>query len=149
MIEIILTHKDDERFLSLIKLLDEELYEIYGELQKSYDKHNKVEAVEQVALAIVNGGAVGCGGYKKYDSQRAEIKRVYVSPSHRNCGLAAKLMECLQKKAKECGYIKCVLETGEEQKAALHLYERLGYVRTKNYGVYADMAESICLEKCL
>ena len=149
MIEIIMTHKDDARFQKLIALLDEELYDIYGELQKSYEKHNNVEKVEQVVLAVVNEQAVGCGGYKMYDSQCAEIKRVYVLPEHRGSGAASTIMQTLHDKAKESGYIKCLLETGEEQKAAVKLYERLGYFRINNYEPYTDMPESICYEKSL
>ena len=149
MVEIILTHKEDIRFLKLIKMLDEELCKIYGDVQKAYEKHNQVDKIEHVAMALCDGKAIGCGGYKKYDDISAEIKRVYVLPEHRGSGSAEKIMNELHEKAKASGYKRCVLETGPEQKAAIKLYERLGYVKTENYEPYIGMAASICYEKQL
>jgi ribosomal protein S18 acetylase RimI-like enzyme len=149
MNEIIITHKGDIRFAELIKRLDEELYIKYGDIQKAYDKYNSVDKVEHVVLAICNGRAIGCGGYKKYDDISAEIKRVYVLPEYRSRGFAEKIMSKLHDKAKVCGYKKCILETGPQQKAAIRLYKRLGYMKIENYKPYIGMMASVCYEKNL
>ena len=149
MMEILLTHKDDSRFLELIKLLDDDLYDKYGDIQKTYEKYIGLENLVHVAMAFCGERAVGCGGYKKYDNVSAEIKRIYVLPEYRGCGYAEKIMDKLHEKAKEGGYKKCLLETGPKQEAAIRLYQRLGYEKIDNYEPYIGMTASICFEKQL
>ena len=49
--------------------------------------------------------------------------------------------------AKELGYKKCVLETGDKMLEAIGLYKKSGYKIIKNYGQYENIESSICFEK--
>ena len=49
-LKILNTDSTNIDFIKLIKLLDDDLNERYGELQKQYDKHNKVDYINDVVI---------------------------------------------------------------------------------------------------
>jgi GNAT superfamily N-acetyltransferase len=95
----------------------------------------------------VDGAAVACGGVCRFDSARAELKRMYVLPESRGAGLGRLLLEALEREARRLGYTGIVLETGDKQPEALGLYVSAGYGPIPCYGVYATRALSRCFEK--
>jgi putative acetyltransferase len=97
----------------------------------------------------VDGRAVACGGVCRFDTVRAELKRMYVLPSARGTGLGRQLLETLEAEARRLGYAGIVLETGNQQPEALGLYLSAGYGPIPCYGVYASRALSLCFEKRL
>ena len=64
-------------------------------------------------------------------------------------GISNKLMELLEKVAREKGYQYLILESGEPLVAAMALYRKKGYKVIPNYGQYKDMPDSICMKKKL
>lgn len=76
---------------------------------------------------------VGCGGLKRLDDRTCEIKRMYVLPELRGRGLARLMLEALEARAGELGYVRVRLDTGTRQLAAKHLYERSGYAEIPDY----------------
>jgi GNAT superfamily N-acetyltransferase len=136
-------------FLSLIKELDADLAQRNGTLQWSYDKYNKLPEIETVVVAYIGKVAIGCGCFKPYDSQTAEIKRMYVKPENRGKGLSKQILTELENWAQESGYSKLYLETGLKQPEAIGLYSKNGYLRIDNYGQYAGMPNSVCFGKQL
>lgn len=90
---------------------------------------------------------VACGGFKEYAEGIAEIKRVFTKEKYRNRGYGKAVMKVLESRAKKKGYQKLILETGEPLKAAMKMYHDSGFHIIKNYGPYADMPESVCMEK--
>jgi len=87
------------------------------------------------AFLIAYEGArpIGCGGLKRLDERRCEIKRMYVLPELRGRGLAALLLAALEARAAELGYRCARLDTGTRQLAAKRLYERSGYTEIPDY----------------
>ena len=55
--------------------------------------------------------------------------------------------EELERLARQSGYNVARLETGDRQPEAIHLYERSGYHRIPNFGIYAGSQRSVCFEK--
>jgi putative acetyltransferase len=100
-------------------------------------------------VARTDGRAVLCGGVARFDDTRAELKRMYVDPALRGQGHGRRLLEALEQEARRLGYTAIVLETGEQQDAALGLYASAGYEPIPCYGVYAQRAMSRCFEKRL
>ncbi len=149
--EIIRTNGCDERFFLLCQKLDEYLdYIVGGKKQRSqYVQYNTLEDIHDVVLIVDKENLVGCGSFKRYEEEVAEIKRVFVDESYRGrkCGLA--IMKELEIIAREKGYKKLILETGKPLWQAAHLYEGLGYKVINNYGPYIHMEDSICMEKLL
>ena len=85
-------------------------------------------------LVIYAGGKpVAGGGVKRDDDGVAEIKRMYVVPSARRQGLGRRLLEALEDEARELGYVRIRLDTGNRQPHAQAMYERAGYHPIENY----------------
>jgi putative acetyltransferase len=70
-------------------------------------------------------------------------------PDNRGKGIAAQILNELEKWAKELNYKKCVLETGHKQPEAIALYKKNGYKQIPNYGQYIGIENSVCFEKLL
>jgi GNAT superfamily N-acetyltransferase len=77
--------------------------------------------------------AVAGGGIKRLDDETCEIKRMYVIPECRGRGLSRVLLEALEDAARDLGYQRVRLDTGEHQHAALHLYPSAGYSEIDDY----------------
>lgn len=136
-------------FRELVALLDAELAIRDGSEQVFYAQFNKLDAIREVVVAFENEKAVGCGALKKFDSNAAEIKRMFVRPESRNRGIAARILSELEAWAKELNFAECVLETGLKQPEAVHLYQKGGYEIIRNYGQYEGVENSVCMRKPL
>lgn len=143
------TDGEDPDFAWLCGRLDDALNEIVGgQIQRSqYDQYNKRDTIHDVIIVYHEGKPIGCGAFKMYDEEHAELKRIYNEPEFRNIGLGGELLRRLEAKAKIKGYRYCILETGKPLEAAYHLYQKAGYQVIPNYGQYAHMTLSICMER--
>lgn len=136
-------------FRNLIKSLDAELDERYGNLQKQYDVYNKIEFLETVVVAYEENTPVGCGCFKSTDDQNVEMKRVFVRNNCRGKGIASLVLNELECWAKEKGFQYSILETGSKQHEAISLYKKCGYNVIDNFGQYIGNTNSICMKKAL
>jgi putative acetyltransferase len=145
------TDGTDSDFITLCRLLDENLDEIVGtKFQRSqYAQYNTLEHIHNVILYYDGSTAIACGSFKKYDDTAAELKRVFVRKEYRGQGIARELVMSLEQWALSCGYTSMILETGELLTAAMSLYRSLGYAVIPNYGQYRDMKNSVCMRKAL
>lgn len=100
-------------------------------------------------VAYVDGMPAGCGGLRALSADEHEIKRMYVTPAYRGTGISVAVLATLESTARERGVSRLVLETGTLQPDAIRFYEREGYVRIPNFGVYADSPISVCYAKPL
>jgi GNAT superfamily N-acetyltransferase len=93
-----------------------------------------------LVVAIEGPAPVGCGGLLFGDDGIAEVKRVYVAPSHRRRGLGARIMAELERLAAARGIRELRLDTRDDVVDARRLYERIGYreVPAFNAGPYAE-----------
>lgn len=149
MAEIIRTNSDNTHFRQLVVLLDEDLTLRYGELQKHYSQFNHIDFIDTVVLAFENDAPAGCGCFRLFAPGKIEIKRMYVKPEFRGRGLSRLILSELEKWAFELGYTESVLETGNRQSEAIHLYHHFGYTEIPNYGNYEGTMTSICMSKKL
>ena len=149
MITLQRTDSGNPDFVSLVKLLDAYLAECDGEDHAFYDQFNKIAHIRQVVLAYEEGRVLGCGAIKEFSPDAMEVKRMYVRPEGRQKGIATRILDELERWAKELGYSRTVLETGSRQTEAIELYTRRGYARIPNYGQYAGIDNSLCFEKKL
>jgi putative acetyltransferase len=103
--------------------------------------------IHDVVLAYEDKNPIGCASFKFYDKGIAEVKRVFIKKEYRGKGVSKDIMTLLEKRAKEKGFHKLVLETGAPLVEALVLYYKMGYKVIENYGQYKDMEDSICMQK--
>ena len=143
------TDGENPDFAKLCSRLDDTLDEmVEKKFQRSqYEQYNQRDRIHDVIVAYREGNPVACGAFKMYDEDHAELKRIFTEPSVRNIGLGAELVRRLEAKAKIKGFRFCILETGAPLEAACHVYKKLGYQIIPNYGQYADMPDSICMER--
>ena len=100
----------------------------------------------------VDGSPAGCGGILLVegvggdDPPYGEVKRMYVRPRFRGGGLGERILERLADEARAHGIAVLRLETGIHQRAAIALYERVGFRRIPPFGPYTDDPVSLCYE---
>lgn len=140
----------DPDFLQLVALLDQDLLDRYQELQAFFTPFNKLSE-GFVAMVYADNEAVACGCLRpmKEWPLTGEIKRMYTRPIARGRGFAAAVVRELEQWAIETGLTQVVLETGDRQPEAIHVYQKLGYTQIENYGPYKDSPYSLCMAKKL
>jgi putative acetyltransferase len=148
-IELVRTSYLNPDFISLVEMLNIYLAEVDGEDHSFYSQYNGIENIQNVVVAYKDSAPAGCGAIKPYSSDSAEIKRMFVKPAMRGLGIAAAILMELENWAAELGYTSCILKTGKKQTEAIGLYRKAGYEVISNYGQYAGIENSICMEKKL
>lgn len=146
-LRILRTNSENQDFVQLVHLLDQDLQRRDGADHSFFAQFNKIDAIKYVVVAYLDLSPVGCGAIKEYDHETMEIKRMFVTPEHRGNGVATAVLQELEKWAKELGYKKCILETGERQPEAIGLYAKNQYRRIPNFGQYANVMTSVCFLK--
>lgn len=84
-------------------------------------------------LAHVDGEPIGCGVLKRLTAKIGEIKRVWIAPQMRGCGLADKLMDALEAQARTVGFNTVKLDTNRALTEAHALYRKRGYYEIERY----------------
>lgn len=143
------TDTADKDFQHLVTCLDYELWVELKEDQATYDGFNKVPDIKTAIVVYANDEPVGCGCFKKYDSQTIEIKRMFVQKAWRGKGVSKRILNALEQWAVEKGYRYAVLETSIHFDAAKSLYRTNGYNIIPNYPPYVGLEESVCMRKSL
>ena len=141
--ELRLTGGDDPKFRALVRKLDQEYVDRFGETALQYRPYNTLEKIEAACLLIVDGTPAACGAIQPLDEDTAELKRVYVLPEFRRRGLARQVVEQLELQALFHGYQFMALETGRAMPEAVALYTKLGYRETEPWGPFAR--DELCL----
>ena len=100
-------------------------------------------------VAYQNDKAVGCGGLRRLDQHSAELKRMFVTKEARGKGAANAVLAFLEQKSMALGINRLLLETGDKLLEAHRFYTRNGYRVIPNFGYYAGVDTSICMEKRL
>ena len=147
MSNLVRTNSDNSDFRKLVALLDADLQIRDGAEHSFYAQFNKIDKIREVVVAYENETAVGCGAFREYSADAAEIKRMFVRPENRGRGIAGKILIELETWAKELNFSECVLETGLKQPEAVRLYEKSGYKIIPNYGQYVGVENSVCMKK--
>jgi putative acetyltransferase len=149
MIKLERTTSKSKDFILLTKKLDQELKLIYGSTQEEFDQFNIIDNIETVVVAYIDNSAAGCGCFKTYDKNTAELKRMFVDDQFREKGIASAILIELEKWAKELGYSSIALETGKVQIGAVAIYKKFGYSVIPNFDPYLGNDLSICFKKNL
>lgn len=97
------------------------LYEFYyGKPGRGY--FVLVDGEEQVV------GGVGFAEFGIF-SDCAELQKLYLADAVKGMGFGYRMTQFVEEKMKEAGYCNSYLETHENLKIAIHLYEKSGYRR--------------------
>jgi putative acetyltransferase len=147
MLHLTRTTSENPDFRDLVQLLDKDLRTRDGDEHAFYAQFNKIDKINHVVVAYQNDEPVGCGAFKEFNQELVEIKRMFVLPAHRGQGVAQAVLGELEQWAQELHYAGYVLETGKKQPEAIRLYQKSGYKLIPNYGQYANVENSVCMQK--
>ncbi|MEF2278218.1 GNAT family N-acetyltransferase [Deinococcus sp. YIM 134068] len=139
----------DQRVIDLMNAQQRELRAIYQDTDERTEPFDPAILSGEgcVLLAVEEDGALlSCGALKRIEPDAAEVKRMYTVPEARGRGLGRQILAALIERGREQGYARLVLETGDLQAEAIHLYESAGFGRIPNYGYYVGMENSLCYE---
>ena len=105
-----------------------------------------------VLVAVVEGFSIGCIAFREFprcvEQDRCEIKRLFVLPEYRGCGIGLRLATAALERARLKGYRFAYLDTEPIVMAAAHrMYLKLGFVEYDSRG--AGIASVSFLRKSL
>lgn len=80
-----------------------------------------------LVIARLRHQPLGCGALKLHGEAPAEIKRMWVAPAARGLGVGRRLLEALERHAREAGVATAHLETNRALTEAIALYRACGY----------------------
>ncbi len=148
---LILT-RDDELgpdALALIAQSEAELAAIYpAEVRYAFSPSELRDAGVCFVVGHIEDMPVACGGVALLEGY-GELKRIFVTRSHRGGGFADAIVAELEQIAILNGRSSMRLETGEASPEAIRFYTRLGYSRIGPFGAYAENGSSVFMEKNL
>jgi len=104
---------------------------INGELSQlrgvfSETKRNAFWVVE------TNGQIIGMLGIESRDHASTELRRMYLDRRYRGRGIAQRMLQCAEMRARKLGFSKLILSTAEVQQAAISFYRKSGYTLVKS-----------------
>jgi putative acetyltransferase len=93
----------------------------------------------------------GCGALRELTESHGEVKSMRTAASCLRQGVAAKLLEHVIAVARERGYERLSLETGnsEDFAAARKLYSKFGFSQCPPFDNYVDDGFSICMTRIM
>ncbi len=131
---------------TLINLVQAEYVRIFGSPDESpIEPKQFVPPQGDFAVGYAENEPVAMGGWRLHDDGRAELKRMYVVEHARGKGYSRSMLAWLEDSAAAAGATALILETTEQQPAALHVYRSAGYTDVPAFGYYADSDVSIHL----
>lgn len=140
---------DSEVVTALVAEVQQEYVLRYGAPDETPLAAAELTGDGAVLVGYVGEVVIGCAALRRHDAYSAEIKRMYVRAAHRGQGYGRDLLRALEERARELGYRRVVLETGEAQPEAVALYTREGYEALAGFGRYRDSPLNRCFQKRL
>jgi putative acetyltransferase len=153
MAELIITvespRQDD--IVALVSALDQHGDSLYP---PEANHHLDIETLcgTDISFLVVRrrGAAIGIGAlWARPGAGYGEVKRMYVIPEARGLRLGERLLQAIERIAREARIPLLRLETGNRNTEALGLYERAGFRRRGPFGDYNDHPTSVFMEKAL
>jgi GNAT superfamily N-acetyltransferase len=84
-------------------------------------------------LAWADQTPIGCVSLRPLDGQCAEVKRLWVAPAARGLGLARRLMQAIEDRARAMGFTSLKLDSNSALTPAIALYRSSGWVDCPAY----------------
>ena len=137
-----MTIKDGMNYISQVRELiieytkslnrDLTFQNIDKELKNPAVKYTPPEGELLVAVDETDN-VIGMVAYHRHNSERCEMKRLYVKPETRGMHLGELLVKEIIEHAKQSGYKEMVLDTIIPLKAAIGLYKKNGFKECEPY----------------
>lgn len=102
-----------------------------------------------VFVARSGGEAVACGALRRCPDATGEVKRMYTKPAWRGRNIGGRILDEIERLARDEKLTRLVLETGDRHHAAWRVYERGGFTRCGPVLGYPESGWSVFYEKRL
>ncbi len=102
-------------------------------LSISADAHELTPPAGVLLVARLRREPVGCGALKLHANAPGEVKRMWVAPQARGLGVGRRLLQELERYAREAGVTVLRLETNGTLTEAINLYRRSGYQEIERF----------------
>lgn len=148
-------HYLDPLAQQLVEEVQQEYVVRYGEIDRGPADPSEFDPPTGLFLVVLHDGEpVATGGYRRWrygfgEEPTAELKRMFVRSSARGRGLSKVVLAELERRLREAGVARVVLETGTKQPEAIGLYASSGYEPVTGFGHYQDAPEQRCFGKDL
>ena len=95
------------------------LSEYYGKSDRRY-----------FVLVSEHGEVIGGIGFAAFTAleNTAELQKLYLDESMQGAGLGYEMLDFIETKMRKAGFKRSYLETHDNLKAAIHIYEKSGYI---------------------
>lgn len=135
MVQIRRCTQEDEK--AVVRLISGVMNEEFKESASAYP----LEDVERIEKAYGNAGdaffvavdghhaVVGTVAIKKEDDRIALLRRLFVSPTHRNQKIGKKLLDRALEFCREVGYEEIVFKTTSKMSGAIELCKKNGFIQ--------------------
>ncbi len=102
-------------------------------LSLSADAHELTPPAGALLIARLHARAVGCGAVKLHPGAPAELKRMWVAPEARGIGLGRRILQELERVARDGGAQVVRLETNRALSEAIALYRGSGFLEVEAF----------------
>jgi DNA-binding MarR family transcriptional regulator/GNAT superfamily N-acetyltransferase len=108
--------------------------ELRERFERSFDPDRTLPAHPDVfLLARMSGQPAGCGALKTLEPGVGELLRMWVDRAHRGLGIAARILDALEREAAAAGHERVRLYTNRALAEAQAMYRTRGYVEIPRY----------------
>ncbi len=98
-------------------------------------------------LARLGSDPAGCVAVQGVDERTDELKRMYVVPVARGCGVARSMLAAVEELTAARGKDVLRMATGVKQPEAIALYTSAGFERVQSWGRYVGDDGALCFAK--
>lgn len=140
---------DAEDVRNLIAALDTYQESLYPPESNHLDGIDTLMRDNVVMIGVRDNNALAGIGAVKFMEGYAEIKRMYISETHRRKGIAGIILRALEHLALSRDLPVARLETGIHQAAAISFYREAGFMETHPFGDYKEDPLSVFMKKKL
>lgn len=145
--DIVEVSSDYKDFKYLTNLFVKELKNKYNIISSDYINFTKPEYMEKILVGYLDGEPVACGGYAIYDDNTIEIRNLFILDECRNRGYSNHILQSLETKSVELGYISLITVLCNKQQRAIDFYLRNGFEIIKNNKEDTEINNCIYMKK--
>ncbi len=99
---------------------------LLGELRQLEDIFSEAKR-NAFWIVEIDGGVIGTFGIESRSQDTTELRRMYLDRRHRGRGIAQRMLQFAEARARDFGFSMLILSTAEVQRAAINFYRKSGY----------------------
>ena len=140
---IVSMNTTDRDVLQLFSLHDDFMIEFLGDDRACYTRYSESENIETCWVAYSDNSPVGCIAFRKRSDSVGEVKRLFIKSEFRGRGISRKLLDAVERYAREHGCHTLFLDTRITLEPAVSIYRNFGFSVVFQQGLYIQMEKQL------